>query len=287
MTHQLPLRLTESEEPTQEAVALNDLAAQVRKAFDLQFLGAEYEYWPIEVYPGFAICRKDGKLFKASYEVTDGQIVFQDGVEEVEAEFVPTGAAQESVIVPGKVRPLPEGDVTESLRDGDEGVPEIYGRLGEAVDEGGWIWRVTIMEAGKTKPHTLPNGSQYVRDYPVEVLTEAVSLFEGLSVFAFSEKEHASSQGAKGVRDEVGFIEDVAVNGNRMEGDLHLYQDAVWLRDRLVGLNESKDLDRMGMSIDASGDGAWLQETNPAVYLVSKLVQASSVDVVHSPFHND
>lgn len=269
-------RLRESEKDVQEATALRDLHQQVEAAFIAKFNPPdEYgnrpsEYWPIDVFPEFVTCRKGGKTYRIGYTFQGGAVVFAgDELEEVEVEFVAVTEAT----------PAPVLVVRESYR----GTEVAAGKLLEAQDSAGWIWDVTIVAAGRTKLHTLPNGSTYVREYPKKVIAAAVPLFEGIGVFAFSGQEHAPSPGAKGVVDQVGYLENVRMVGSAMRGDLHLHRDVAWLRDRLLGLKESKRLEKAGLSIDAGGNGKWSKDGDLAVMTVEEITEASSVEIVHSP----
>jgi len=282
-----------------EATSLMDRAEQVRRAFDLKFPAPETEYWPVDVYEAFVICRKEAKYYKTAYRAVGGKIEFDDDLQEVEQEFLPTresGAVMisgeievkggeveiKAVEKPDNAIALPVGEV--DFRESESGLL-ICGELQEAAreDDKGWAWDVTVIRVGRTVTRTDPKGNRFVRDYTREALTESIPLFEGVSVFAFSEKEHASNPGAKGIRDSVGFLENVRMEGDEMRATLRLYESEDWLKTRLLGLDKVARLEKIGLSIDAGGKGEWVAEANVAVFKVKTLQMVSSVDVVHSP----
>lgn len=258
-----------------EALSLRDHDEQVCRAFHEKFNpsvvgGQPVEYFPVEVYEDCAVAKKGGKTFRVPYAFKDGQVVFgSDDLQEVQVEYKPVS----------EPKPVAESlTVTERYQEA-----EAAGSLQEATDEQGWIWDVTVIKAGRTKERSLPNGKRYVRDYPADVLQKATGLFEGVHVFAFSGQEHAPDPGAKGVRDAVGFLENCRMEGQEMRAHLHLFKDSEWLRARLMGLKEAKRLDKAGLSIDAGGNGAWSMDGDLAVFKVSEITEAASVEIVYSP----
>ena len=265
-------RLTESTDDNipviklPEAISLSDLGFMVAEAFRKQFQPPD-QFWMVEVFSDFLICEKEGNKFKVGYEIKEGEPVFDFDFEQVEVEFTPVVESENG-----------------SFRESKDEV--LFGSIREAEGEGdelGWRWRVDIIKAGHTKPRTMANGETFVRDYPIKVLEESMGIFEGVPVFAFSAQDHAPSPGNKGPRDEVGFIENVARKGNRIEGDLVIHRDADWLRQRMLGLRESGNLERGGLSIDAEGSGEMVKEGGINIFRVSELTKADSVDVVTSP----
>ena len=281
-------------EDLEEAVSLRDREMQIRSAFERKFQSPDGEYWPVDIYENFVICRKDGRLFRTSYTVTGGQATFDDALVEVEADFTPVAVQStestendddsESDDSESSDDDAVKPDLSVTFREGDDGGLFVSAGLHEAEgDEEGWEWEVTVIRSGKTVERDMPNGSKWVREYPLPVLAEATTLFEGASVFAFSEKEHASNPGAKGVRDAVGMLEAVRMEGSEMRAVLRLFEDAEWLRSRLQGLSRVGKLEKIGLSIDAGGTGKWMKESDLNVFRVDKIGAVSSVDVVHSP----
>jgi len=288
-----PVRLTESTKDDgpvvltslPEALSLGDQRYAVMTAFRAKFgdnpvsdVGGVESYCDVEVFPDFVICDKAGKKYRMSYTISDGgDVEFVGEMEQVVLEFAPVTESDQDA---DAAEPL-----TVKFRE-SEGGPLLLGTIREAVTDKdgdtGWRWRVTVIESGHTKERRLANGVRFVRDYPIKVLEAAIPLFEGVAVFAFSGSDH-TRPGAKGPRDEVGYLENVAREGTRIDADLVIHRDADWLRQRMLGLKENNRLDRGGLSIDAEGEGEWLKEGGLDVFRISALTGADSVDVVTSP----
>jgi len=251
-----------------EAMTLWDQEMLVAAAFRAKYAdpdGYGVGYGDLQVFPDAVVAKQGGKSYRATYRMENGEAIFDGDLERVEVEFRPVQEAA------GAPEPFAESFTV---------------RLGEASDDTGWVWDVAIIEAGQTKQHMTPSGKAYVRDYPREVLDAARPLFEGAHVFAFSGQEHAPTPGAKGVLDQVGWLESVEMVGDEMRAQLHILRDKDWLRVRLQGLDEASRLEQMGLSIDAAGEGEWLtkiNESDPNVYRVNVINSVSSVEVVHSP----
>jgi hypothetical protein len=280
-----------------ESVSLEDTQTRVRYAFrgmmqSMPDVG-DYEYYPIYVFADFLTCCRKGRTYRATWKEENGEVEIGE-LEEVEVEFVPIkkpeapapAAMPESANAP--VEKLPEGVVHFHEKpftgDGEKEQTIVLGALHEAANDiGGNVWDVTVIKAGRTVERRFTSGTKWVREYPRDVLEESISVFERVPVFAFEGKEHAQSPGAKGPRERVGNIRNVHMSGDDMRAQLVIHDDAVWLKQRLQGLQRESLLDTYGLSIDAGGDGKWKQEPGLAVFVVSKIAEASSVDVVNSP----
>lgn len=276
-SEEVPKEPAAIEQPIEEAVSLDNLCQQVAEAFRAKFSGGENIGgiepfgWDVEIFPEACVSKKRGRFYRVPYKVESGEVVFDGTPQEVEVEFKPVPAP---ATAPAQV----SESVAEVLKES-----AFTGRLLEAKDPEGLIWGVTIIQAGKTKDHYLPNGTKYVREYLGETISAAAPLFEGAKVFAFSGREHALSPGAKGTRDQVGYLKNPKMVGKDLQADLYLFKDAEWLRERLIGLKEAGDLEQIGLSIDADGNGQWVNEGATPVFKVTEITRVFSVDVVHSP----
>ena len=277
---------TGADSDIQEAVSLRDRETQIRAAFRSAhrdpFNPGREIYWDMEVFETFVVARKAGHSFRSNFTEKNGAFVFGP-LETVEVEFKPTPGPNPPPAVEGVSAPVMESETEADAAPEDFRESEILGNLVEAEDGKGFKWAVTVIEGGHTKERTLPDGTKMVRNYTDKALADLAKLSEGLEVFAFSGQEHAETPGKKGVRDSVGFLESVKRTGKKVVAVLNIYKDAAWLRDRLVGLNESGNIGRIGLSIDAGGKGKVRNENGLIVQDVLQVTNASSVDVVYKP----
>ena len=188
-----------------------------------------------------------------------------------------------------------EAQTEQRQADGD---PQAQMRIGytggfkEAVEilreagEGGREWDVRIVQAGISK-----NG----RFYPLEVLRRDASLFEGARVYTYDrllkgkeifdhlsdEELRANPQGY--AKDLVGFIKAPHVEGSILMGTLVVLEGAAWLRQNLQDAAKRGRLDLYGLSIDAEGDGHYLERAEGKILHVDSIHRVRSVDVVTYP----
>lgn len=155
----------------------------------------------------------------------------------------------------------------------DEVLDPINIRFTAAGTEGGYKWRVQIIEAGPDKQGNII--------YPLSVLKAAAPLYEGARVFALTEGQHTAGKNpyGKSVRDIVGYISDVAVNATGLEGTVNILSSAQWLRDMLVDSWNAGKTDLVALSHDVMGKTVMKGSAREA----TQIVKVDSVDVVYDP----
>ncbi|RLG48623.1 MAG: hypothetical protein DRN90_03315 [Thermoproteota archaeon] len=217
----------------------------------------------------------------------------------------------------GKVTLFYRGVVAAKVRAAQNGHPEVYklaselldylqkkrekmgesfhvendeARLLEAKEEKGWEWEVLVIEAGLSK-----NGVYY----SPEVLKEAVPLYDGVKVFAFSQADHQKDFSKKGPRDLVGWLYNPeyrqvkAADGRIVEGIVAIFriaESADWLRKTLLSLWEDyktgkiKDPSKiLGFSHDGIGKATEKVINGQRVKYAESISYIDSVDVVVRP----
>lgn len=174
----------------------------------------------------------------------------------------------------GLVTMLPKDwGVSEAIEMGDPQQMDFVGPLSEAGETpDGSRWRVAIIRAGTSKNR---------REYPPEVLREAVPLFEGAKVLARSDQEHLAGANTS-VEKLVGWLSDVTYSEGdaAVVGTLNILESAAWLRSMLLDSWGRGKRDLVGLSIVAEGTGA---PTGSGTMRVTRITAVSSVDVIVNP----
>ena len=150
----------------------------------------------------------------------------------------------------------------------------LSGPVGHKNDPSyGYKWHVQIVEAGIDK--------QGIADYPLQVLNDAIPLYEGARVFALTQGQHDNPDNpfGKSVRDLVGWLSDVKANVTGNEGSLNILKSAAWLRDMAVDAFERGKPDLIGLSHDIFTE--YKKKTSPIQ--VTKITKVDSVDIVYNP----
>ncbi len=155
----------------------------------------------------------------------------------------------------------------ETLVLGLEAKPRI---TKESQDFVGTEWRVRLIQAGVSQ-----NGTEYSLD----VLKDAVSIFEQVPVHAAIGPDHSEAE--RGVRSIVGFIKDVTAESDGLYGTFHVSDDNY--KKILLDLHTEGVLNSiMGLSIVAYGKHKPGYSGN-SKDVVEKLSGAESVDLVRNP----
>lgn len=256
MTMRAPVRtvrLLESDGAVQEAETLNLRAERVRRAVAERNRGmGDPEIWyPIEVYPDFAIVRQNLNLYQVPYTIAaDGVVTLGAGVR-VEEEFVPVRVQEAAVL---------------RLQAGEDAPT-------------GTQWEVEIIRPGWSL-----NGIYY----PAAALRASAHLFEGVHVYYFGDSAsgHHTNPTQKVQAALAGWIEGVSAREDgAVVGTLHFLQGGVaeGVRTTLVDAWKRGKKDLIGLSIDAHGVVQAGTAEGRKGKLVESLSRVLSVDVVLKP----
>lgn len=168
-----------------------------------------------------------------------------------------------------------------------ESVPlqESISFLQEAGGDGR-AWQVSVMQAGLSKNN---------RRYGLHVLTQAAPLFEGARVYVYDRLlkgkdvyDHLSDEEYRAnprgyAKDLVGYLKSPLIEGSRLVATLVLLPSGDWLRDNLREAFRQGKQDLYGLSIDAEGDGHWIESGGTKILEVDAIHAVTSVDVVSFP----
>lgn len=143
----------------------------------------------------------------------------------------------------------------------------------------GTIWDVTIIKAGQSKNLVKQDGKHGSLVYSKEVISSAIPKFEGAKVYANRTAPHVEAN-QKSVRDEVGWLQEVRMEGDEMRGKLYLVPSAEWLRNDLLFALDKNKKDFKELSIHAGGNVNARQNGNGWLFDVSSIDVVESVDVV-------
>jgi len=176
--------------------------------------------------------------------------------------------------IPGQLREaeqIPPGPPLE--KGGDLGE---WGRLVEAVDDGGFEWLVCLIKAGLAKSGTF---------YPAEVLREAAPRFEGARGYDRSDQDHLADRGAS-VRNIVGWHDQVQfqeADGGRLTSHFHVAADAPWLAAKMRDAWAKGKKDLVGFSIVADGRASMRRQGGQVVRYAEAITKVDAVDPVLNP----
>jgi hypothetical protein len=232
------------------------LVGKIKKVLELS---GDDDWWPYirALFPDFIVVEmKDGKLMKYPYEA-DGTDVMLGMPSEVMLSYE---------------------DVKEASAEGTGGISPI-GSFMEANGEAGSTYKIRIIRAGKSLNNAY---------YPDTVLREAVSLFNGVRVFAKSDAEHLAGQGKDinkliGVIDDVQFVEGVSTDTGELQGTLKLIEPEGEIGTKIYEAWARSLTSLFGFSIDAH---AKIKKKNVAGTVIReaiKFTKVTSVDLIVEP----
>jgi hypothetical protein len=203
--------------------------------------------WIVDLYDDHFVYQHDGKYYKINYSITDGKLVLEKGIVEVERKV-------EYVVVQSAIR------ISSATED---------------TDNYGYKWRVQVVEFGIDK-----NGTYWRK----EPLVAALDLFEGAKVFMLSEAQHqiSSHPYGKPPTELVGWLSNVKATNKGIEADLNILKSAKHLRDALVDSWERGNPDLLGLSVDIQGR-ATRRRINDRNVLYLEEVKSVTIDVVYEP----
>ncbi len=234
---------------------LNQLRDLLQSAIkNLLELTGDDDWWPYvhALFDDFIVVEmKDGKLKRYSYTV-DGTDVTLGSPVEVRKTFTPVDDMREAVAI----GPFLEASGTEGGR-----------------------YRIRVIQAGPSL-----NGNLY----PDDVLREAVSLFEGVRVFAKSDQEHLSG-GGKDVRNLIGalknaaFVEADGSTPGEIQADLVLIEPEGPVAVKIREAWERQLTDLFGFSIDARAKAVNASRGGRQFREARKFLSVASVDLIVEP----
>jgi len=252
--------------------SLDDYISKIRDAFDSQFArlpNGEYKggCWVTDTYEDHIIARFNDEYYQIPYTIEDGNVIFAG-----RAEW--TKVKRETRYVP----------VTESVR-------LVAAKKARGDEPEGREWEVVIIGPETDSDLVIDGEIAYIRSkngrlYKVSALEESVPLWEGVKVYDnhLTDAELESRQGMRSVVHEwVGVIVSPAWDSARkaVTGVLKVVDDN--LRMKLLNAASAGVLDKIGLSIDALGEGKETVVAGSPTSVVERISQALSVDVVADP----
>src|SRR3990170_1052465 len=243
-----------------DQVSLNDQVSFVRDAFEAQFCklpNGEYNWKRsmLDMYSDHIVARWDEDFYTISFEMTKDGVVFaqSDKWIKVEKSYTP---------------------VTEAIR-------IIASKKKEGEEPEGREWEVVII-GPETDSDLITEGNEtYVKSkngrlYQAAALEASVALWDGVKVYDnhLTDAEMQAKQGMRSVVNEwVGVIVKPAWDAAKkaVTGVLKVVDDT--LRTKLLNAEKAGVLDKIGLSIDALGEG--IEETiagatTPVIEKISK-----------------
>ncbi|MEQ8585149.1 MAG: hypothetical protein RLO01_12670 [Thalassobaculaceae bacterium] len=226
------------------------LQSAIKKVLELS---GDDDWWPYvhALFDDFIVVEmKDGKLRRYPYSV-DGTDVTLGSPIEVRKTFTPVDDMREAVAI----GPFLEASTTEGGR-----------------------YRIRVIQAGPSH-----NGNFY----PDDVLREAVSLFEGVRVFAKSDAEHLAG-GGKDVRNLIGALKNAAFveaagGGGEIQADLVLIEPEGAIAVKIREAWDRQLTDLFGFSIDARARATQATHGGRRFREARKFLSVASVDLIVEP----
>lgn len=244
--------------------SLEGRAELVRSAFH-KMIPRREDCWIREVYEDAIVYLDGDDWYRQPYSVDDdGQVTFD---------------AAEKVVVRVTYTTLAEAEAAGTA---GAGIPQPLdldsnATILEALDEGGNVWRITMVRPGISKNR---------RRYQPEVLREAASLYEGARAYdghrVTTESRNSSALG--GTNPLVGWHENVQVaEDGSLQSDFHIAESAPHVRSLFLSAWKSKRPDLIGFSHDVAAETVPVLIEGQRISDVRKIHEVHSVDVVASP----
>lgn len=264
-------RMTEA--VTSEYGQLIELVRQaVREKLRLT-LNSDYYVDMRGIWPDRAVVQYKGRLYSYAYTVSAENAVVLAEAEEVVAQFQPV-SDQSGAIFPdisetdrahGKVK------LSDVVRESQDAVA-----FREAQD--GTI-EVTLIRSGRS------GNRNY---YPDDALREAVSMFEGVRVFAKSDADHSAGKG-KDVRNLIGgiysvrFVEGKTPDSGSLVGTFKAIDPSDATVTKMVGSVKRGMQGLLGLSIDADARTRQRRNGSETLREAVKFTKVHSVDLIVEP----
>lgn len=233
---------------------LTQIMSLVRAALQARLNAAKtpaesYVYFAIEaMFPDRVIVDKDGRYWQFGYTLDDKNVVQLAEPVEVVEEFKPV-----------------------SLRESVAGESVFL----EAKDAEGRAWDAILVRAGESKNKNF---------YPDAALREAAPMFEGMNVYAKSNKDHLQGEG-KDVKAIAGwisgarFVEGKKPDGGHVAGTMNFAAGMTQLRETIADAWKRGKRDLVGLSVDLVAKTA----RDGARRIAKRITQVHSVDLIVDP----
>lgn len=237
-----------------EALAADSLegrADQLRAAW--REISPSYDWYVCDVFDDAIVVRNDGtEYLRIPYTVTADAITFGPPAK-VEVQYQPVG----------------------------EACMRILEATGEKT---GSAWRVRILRFGRSE-----NGWLWTRESGEALISHLTSVPVGCygynaNLLAHAKEEDVLKADGAVTRNVVGDISNPSLEADGVYGDLHIHEDAAWLRTKLLGLEARGVLDKViGLSIDTLAGYVPVQLREGAARAIKSIQRVFSVDIVTAP----
>ena len=251
--------------------SLDEFVGKIRDAFEAKFArlpNGDYRpgCWVTDTYEDHVVAKMDEEFYLIPFEIDGTEVIFA-GVEDW------TKVIPEKTYVP----------VTEALR--------ILASKKKKDEPEGREWEVIIIGPESDSDLVTEGKETYVKSkngrlYKASALEASVPLWDGIKVYDnhLTDDEMAARQGMRSVVHEwVGVIVKPAWDAAKkaVTGVLKIVDDN--LRAKLLNAEKASVLDKIGLSIDALGEGIEETIAGSTTPVIEKISKALSVDVVADP----
>jgi len=200
-----------------------------------------------EIFPDKVIYSIKDNYFQHGYAIVDGKVNLGEQIKvEKKVDYVPLKAACTLLAAAG-------------------------GEAAQVSEK----WRVRVVEFGEDV-----NGNWWDKD----VLTAALTMFEGAKVFCLTEAQHQATRHpfGKSVRDMIGWLDSVQATSTGIEATLILSKSAAWLGEMIADAWEKGKKDLVGLSVDVTGKAAKKKINGKRLPMLESIGKVT-VDVVYDP----
>lgn len=156
--------------------------------------------------------------------------------------------------------------------------------LGRPLQPSGSVWEVRVLKFGRSL-----NGWLWSREAGEKLLAHLKSAPVGCYVFQNGVTAHASEEAilsAHGplVRNVVADIQEPRLEPDGVYAELHIHEDAGWLKTKLLGLQSRGVVDKvLGLSIDTLAGYVPVQLREGATKAIKEIGRLISIDIVTAP----
>jgi hypothetical protein len=231
------------------AESLEGQAELVRAAWAEKQPSYDAAWYPCDVFDDHMVVRKDLMYRSLPYSI-EGQAVIFGEPAEVAVSYEPVG----------------------------EAVP-----LGQSMNPTGSVWDVRVLKFGKSR-----NGWLWTREAGEKLLALLPSAPVGCYVFqagmAHASEEAVMSADGPLARNIVGDLQDPRIEPDGVYAQLHVHEDAGWLKTKLLGLQARGVVDKvLGLSVDTLAGYVPVQLREGAAKAIKEIGRLISVDIVTAP----
>jgi hypothetical protein len=160
---------------------------------------------------------------------------------------------------------------------------EVCG-FGRALEESGAVWEVRVLKFGRSQ-----NGWFWDEASGQALLPHLTNAPVGVYVYQNGATAHANEEAvlaAKGAvtRNVVGDVQNPRIGADGVYADLHLHEDAGWLKTKLLDLARRGVVDKvLGLSVDTLAGYVPVQLREGAAKAIKEIKRLFSVDIVTAP----